>query len=218
MHGATGRCILCPIQNSCLSPMNSAYSLFKRPAPTKGQPFRKSDKAMTGVYVAHNHYSANIPQEINLAAFPRRINVDRVSIIVMWRAVYATKLMFYGLARTIVRVPLSIVIHRFESCHDSNADSYNRCFRYLDCFGGVKGSRIRPHPLSWMQVSGTFKAVYLSSRVDRSQLRMPEGSNLMLHQNQALTTPVNLVGGAVTCEPYLPLVGLKPSCKGGSYA
>lgn len=59
--------------------MNSAYSLFKRPAIISGRPFRKSDKSMTGVYVAQKHYSANIPQEINLAAFPRQLIADKGS-------------------------------------------------------------------------------------------------------------------------------------------
>ena len=54
------------------------------------------------------------------------------------------------------------------------------------------------------------------NRITLSQ--MPEGSNLMSNQTQAMSTPDNLVGGAVTCEPYLPLVGPKPPCKGGSYA
>ena len=49
----------------------SVSYIFKRPAPRKDQPFRKSEKSIAGVYVAQKHYSANIPQEINLAAFPR---------------------------------------------------------------------------------------------------------------------------------------------------
>lgn len=107
------------------------------------------------------------------------------------------------------------------------ANSYGRCFNQFDridnfyeatCFEGcyVRSSNGRVGFEAGTQVRflphvATFKAGCLT------QTRMPEGFNLMSNQNQALTAPVNLVGGAFLCEPYLPLVESKPPYKGGSY-
>jgi len=54
----------------------------------------------------------------------------------------------------------------------------------------------------------TFKAVC------GTQSRMPEGFNLMLNQNQALSTPDNLVGGAVMRTIPTASSGLNHPTKG----
>jgi len=205
--------------------VNSAYCIFKRPALiAKDQPFRKSDKSMTGVYVAQKHYSANIPQETNLAAFPRRINVDRVSISGLPCHKSRAKWLPIALvANNIAPVTMQETATWLSVGRSSNADSYSRCFRYKRLIRQHAWStavQVRRHVSFSSFPEGDCPnnlGRFISSRVDRSQLRMSEDSNLMCNQTQALSTPDNLVGGALTCEPYLPLVGLKPPCKGGNY-
>jgi len=113
--------------------MISAYYIFKRPAIVSDEPFRKSDESMTGVYVAQNHYSANIPQKINLAAFPRRINVDRVSI--RKGAIFPRSLKYIASARGMVIRggdwqcrPQSVGAYKRVRPPFTNADLSNRCF------------------------------------------------------------------------------------------
>ena len=215
-------CVMWSAHGSCLRLMNSAYSIFKRPAHRQGQPFLEVVLQIPGA----GHYTPNLAQEINLSRNQRRINVDRVSISGLpYFKSRAKRLPIALVANNIAPVTMRETTHMVSVRRSSNADLYSRCFRYLDCFNGGwhscywNGSTIKRTDLVGSErTTPTFKAIYLSNLVDRSQLRMSEDSNLMCNQNQALTTPVNLVGGALTCEPYLPLVGPKPPCKGGSYA
>ena len=112
----------------------------------------------------------------------RRINVDRVSIDrgALLPARNVASVQKAGYRENVGRHEVSYFVNPTTTF---NADSYNRCFRYLDCFKkGVACLRqrfanmysgvIRSSPAT------PLKAVYLSSRVDRSQTRMPEGFNL----------------------------------------
>jgi len=175
----------------------SAYSINERASTTLGLTLSH--------LVDFSEHQGNkiVPQHLVptslLSRNQRRINVDRVSIS-------------GGFNGSIPKRP-----HKGSSpcwCRaTSNADSYSRCFsqfdRKTDCFDGVKGSRIRAHPLSWMQASDAFKAVC------GTQSRMPEGFNL--NQIQALSTPDNLVGGAVMRTIPTASRGLNHPTKGGSY-
>lgn len=131
-------------------------------------------------------------------AFQRQINVDRVSFDggVGWRE--SRPRIGPHLRQWYAKPYLSSWFESDSMATTFKADSYKRCFRYLDCFdGGLVRHIGQLAKLSEIE-RATFKAVYLSSQFDRiTQTRMPEGLKLMDKQTQALSTPDNLVGGAV---------------------
>ena len=171
--------------------MISAYSIFKRPdLIAKGEPFLEVSLTR---FQGRCHYTPNLAQEINLSRNQRQINVVRVCS----EAWVAENKQYLPLLTAESQDTLGL-----GSSPRFRADSYNRCFRYLDCFRkGValllamnqKPDRRRApsnalsidtveksvgrgsNPGVWPPFT---KAVYLSSQVDRSQTRMPEGFNL----------------------------------------
>jgi hypothetical protein len=147
------------------------------------------------------------------ASSGRRINVDRVSI--------DGGVSFPKHNQSEAIWPLSIGRITF------NADSYNRCFRYLDCFDGVfwcsstrrqcVTAAIHESRVRYYDTRRTFKTVSISSQFDRiTQTRMPEGFKFKCNQNQALTSP-RQPGGWSPLGLAVPVpngAGLMPPCRG----
>jgi len=96
---------------------------------------------------------------------------------------------------------------RKTDCFDGGQSNYGLLSRLGAKTLAVKVKRIiRRVPADpW----ATFKAVC------GTQTRMPQGFKLMSNQIQALTTPVNLVGGSREAGPYQYLFGSRPPNKGG---
>lgn len=156
--------------------MNSVLSINERPDPHCEESGPSNLVSLgtapdVGQSLAHTPTSSNPPSRNQ-----RRINVDRVSIRnsivahlisgsghsgVVTRPCKAGDSVTTG--QTWVRILLSMLF--------TNADSYSRCFRYLDCFdGGPARPCVGWHKTS-EDIGGlprvTFKAVYLSSQFDR---------------------------------------------------
>ena len=182
---------------------NSLLYIFKRPSTEHAEPFLES--GYNG-FQAQVHYTPNLAQEIKPSRNQRRINVDRVSISAGWHSCYEQRPGESGQNQPGQERPTLTF----------NADSYSQCFSQFDCKtdcfdGGVALKFAQLLLLADLRTAITFKAVC------GTQTRMPQGFKLMDNQIQALSTPDNLVGGVLMCEPYLPLVGPKPPYKGGSY-
>ena len=154
--------------------------------------------AVTGIYSCRCVWrliALRMPDKISrawatfrAALTERRINVDRVSISGLpYYKSRAKRLLIVPAANNIAPVTIRETASCVSVRRSSNADSYNRCFRYLDCFrkgecfpgisngaGQIRACRVggTSNLLGRIRLSVGIrppftKAVYLSNQLDR---------------------------------------------------